>query len=141
MEVEAWIKPVNSRLRFCLCIVSFSLLTEEFFLLNHLIGSSTLRLFQAFRQWQVPLCTIRLINSCFLLPLAQIPAETRLSIHDSPFFAHEQDTVGTFSASPDSAGEVSCPPALSLFSPPPPPPTVPFLANHRCNKTYWRLTP
>ena len=49
MELEAWNKTVNSRLRFCLCIVLFSLLTEEFFLLNHLIGSSTLSLVQAFR--------------------------------------------------------------------------------------------
>ena len=45
----------------------------------------------------------RLINSCFL---AQIPAETRLSIHDSPFFAHEQDTVGTFPAPPYPTGKV-----------------------------------
>ena len=50
----------------------------------------------------------RLINSCFL---AQIPAETRLSIHDSPFFAHEQDTVGTFPAPPDPTGKV---PAFSI---------------------------
>ena len=61
----------------------------------------------------------RLINSCFLLPLAQILAETRLSIHDSPFFAHEQDTVGTFSAPPDPSGKVSRPQA------PPPPPQFP----------------
>ena len=66
--------------------------------------------------WQVPLSTIRLINSFFLLPLAQIPAETRLSIHDSPFFADEQDTVRTFPAPADPTGKVSCPPAL--FSPP-----------------------
>ena len=59
-----------------------------------------------------------LINSCFLLPFAQIPAETRLSIHDSPFFAHEQDTVGTFPAPPDRTGKVSCPTALSLPHPP-----------------------
>ena len=78
-----------------------------------------------------------LINSCFLLPLAQIPAETPLSIHDSPFAADDQDTVGrTFSALPDPAGKVSCPPA-----PPPPRRRVPYLPNHRCNKTYWRLTP
>ena len=69
-----------------------------------------------------------LINSCFLLPLAQIPAETRLSIHDSPFFAHEQDTVGTFPAPPDPTGKVSCLPALSLslslsLRPPPPLPS------------------
>ena len=108
----------------------------------------------------------RLINSCFL---AQIPSETRLSIHDSPFFltrpqsssrtgakgaggdgkgkarkttslslafvlpitplaplrrdrerrlgtsqpffAHEQDTVGTFPAPPDPTGKV---PAFSI---------------------------
>ena len=55
------------------------------------------------------LSNIGLINSCFLLPFAQIPAETRLSIHDSPFFAHEQDTVGTFQAPPDPTGKVSCP--------------------------------
>ena len=77
--------------------------------------------------------TDRLINSCFLLPLAQIPAETRLSIHYSPFTADEQDTVGTFPAPPDPTGKVSCPLA--------PPPSVPCLSNHRCNKTYWRLTP
>ena len=53
-----------------------------------------------------------LINSCFLLPLAQIPAETPLSIHDSPFPADDQDTVGrTFSVPPDPTGKVSCPPA------------------------------
>ncbi|CAH3184110.1 unnamed protein product [Porites evermanni] len=50
-----------------------------------------------------------LINSCFLLPFAQILAETRLSIDDSPFFAHEQDTVGTFPAPPDPTGKVYCP--------------------------------
>ena len=54
---------------------------------------------------------IRLINSCVLLPFAQIPAETRLSIRDPPFFAHEQDTVGTFPAPPDPTGKVSCPPS------------------------------
>ena len=59
----------------------------------------------------MPLYTIRLINSCFILPFAQIPAETRLSIHDSPFFAHEQDTAGTFPAPPDPTGKVSCPTA------------------------------
>ncbi|XP_073256528.1 uncharacterized protein [Porites lutea] len=35
----------------------------------------------------------------------QIPAETRLSIHESPFFAHEQDTVGTFPAPPDPTAD------------------------------------
>ena len=64
----------------------------------------------------------RLMNSCFLLPFAQILAETRLSIHDSTFPADQQDTVGTFPAPPDPTGKVSCP-------------------NHRCNKTYWRLKP
>ena len=82
------------------------------FMLNHLIGSSTLSLFQS---WQVPLSTIRIINSCFLSPLAaQILAETRLSIHDSPFPADDQDTVGTFPAPPDPTGKVYCP----LPSPP-----------------------
>ena len=53
-----------------------------------------------------------LINSCFLLLLAQIPAETPLSIHDSQFPADDQDTVGrTFSVPPDPTGKVSCPPA------------------------------
>ena len=53
-----------------------------------------------------------LINSCFHLPLAQIPAETPLSIHDSPFPADDQDTVErTFSAPSDPTGKVSCPPA------------------------------
>ena len=85
-------------------------------MLNHLIGSSTLSLFQS---WQVPLSTIRIINSCFLPPLAaQILAETRLSIHDSPFPADDQDTVGTFPAPPDPTGKVYCP-----LPPPPPPPT------------------
>ena len=75
-----------------------------------------------------------LINSCFLLPPAQILAETpSLSIHDSPFPADEQDTVGTFPAPPDPNGKVSC--ALA------PPLSVPCVSNHRCNKTYWRLTP
>ena len=69
----------------------------------------------------------RLIKSCFRLPLTQFLAETRLSIDDSPFFAHEQDIVGTFPAPPDPTGKVSC-------SPPPPPP-VPCLPNHRRNKT------
>ena len=31
MKLEAWIKPVNSALRFCVCIILFSFLTEEFF--------------------------------------------------------------------------------------------------------------
>ena len=61
-----------------------------------------------------------LISSCFLLPLAQILAETRLSIHDSPFPADDQDTVETFPAPPDPAGKVYCP-----LSPPPPPPPYP----------------
>ena len=52
-----------------------------------------------------------LINSCFLLPFAQIPAETPLSIRVSPFPADDQDTVGTFPAPPDPTGKVSCPPA------------------------------
>ena len=64
-----------------------------------------------------------LINSCFLLPLAQIPAETPLSIRVSPFPADDQDTVGrTFSAPPDPTGKVSCPPAPR---PPPPAPQFP----------------
>ena len=54
----------------------------------------------------------KLISSCFLLSLAQIPAETPLSIHDSQFPADDQDTVGrTFSVPPDPTGKVSCPPA------------------------------
>ena len=56
----------------------------------------------------------RLINSWFLLPLAQILVETPLSIHDSPFPADDQDTVATFPAPPDPTGKV-------YFSPPPPP--------------------
>ena len=64
-----------------------------------------------------------LINSCFLLPLEQIPAETPLSIHDLPFPADDQDTLGrTFPAPPDPTGKVSCPPA------PPPLPTTEFPA-------------
>ncbi|CAH3176786.1 unnamed protein product, partial [Porites evermanni] len=35
----------------------------------------------------------------------QILAETRLSIHDSPFPADDQDTVGTFPAPPDPTGK------------------------------------
>ena len=61
----------------------------------------------------MPLSIIVLINSCFLLPFAQIPAETRLSIHDSTFPADDQDTVGTFPAPPDPTGKVSGPQALS----------------------------
>ena len=56
----------------------------------------------------------RLINSWFLLPLAQILVETPLSIHDSPFPADDQDTVATFPAPPDPTGKV-------YFSPPPRP--------------------
>ena len=60
----------------------------------------------------------RLINFCFLLALAQIPAETPLSIHDSPFPVDDQDTVGsTFPAQPDPTGKV--------FSPLAPPPQFP----------------
>ena len=99
-------------------------------MLNHLIGSSTLSLFQS---WQVPLSTIRLINSCFLSPLAQILAETRLSIHDSPFPADDQDTVGTFPVPPDPTGKVYCPrppPPTHTHTPTPTHPTPPpqFLA-------------
>ena len=78
-------------------------------MLNHLIGSSILSLFEAFRWWKVPLYTIRLINSCFLLPLAQILAETRLSIHDSPFPADDEDTVERFPAPPDPIGKAYYP--------------------------------
>ncbi|CAH3015795.1 unnamed protein product [Porites evermanni] len=42
----------------------------------------------------------------------QISAETRLSIHDSPFFADIQDTVGTFLAPPDPTAD----PMLALPS-------------------------
>ena len=68
-----------------------------------------------------------LINFCFLLPFAQILAETPpLSIHDSPFLADHQDTVGTFKAPPDPTGKVSFPLALP---PPPPPPPAKFPAS------------
>ena len=56
-----------------------------------------------------------LINS-FFLPLAQILSGTLLSIHDSPFPADDQDTVGTSPAPPDPTGKVYCP----LFPPPSP---------------------
>ena len=46
------------------------------------------------------LSTIGLINSCLLLPFVKIPAETLLSIHDSPFPTYDQDSVGTFPAPP-----------------------------------------
>ena len=105
MELEAWIKPVNSRLSFfCSTILlayqllSCSRRSDSGKCHSPLSGSSTLVLF---------------------LPLAQITAETGLSIHDSPFFAHEQDTVRIFAAPPYPTGKVSCPPALS---PPPAPP-------------------
>ena len=69
-----------------------------------------------------------LINSCFLLPPAQILAETPpLSIHDSPFPADEQDTVGTFPAPPNRTGKV--------FLSPTPLPPVPRLPNHRSSVT------
>ena len=67
------------------------------------------------------LSTIGLINSCLLLPFVKIPAETLLSIHDSPFPTDDQDTVGTFPAPPDPTGKVYCP----LAPPPPPPPPPP----------------
>ena len=54
--------------------------------------------------------------SCSLLSLAQILAESPLSFHDSPFFVHEQDTVGTFPAPPEPTGKVSCPLATPLPS-------------------------
>ena len=65
----------------------------------------------------------RLINSWFLLPLAQILAETPpLSIHESPFPTDDQDTVATFPAPPDPTGKVSCP-----LPPPCPSPPLPAL--------------
>ena len=128
MELEAWIKPVNSRLRLCLCRALFSLLTEEF--LFCLIILLVYKLLAYCRRSE----SGKFISSCFLLPFAQILAETPpLSIHDSPFPANEQDTVGTFSAPPDPTGEVSCPLA--------PPLSAPRLPNHRCKKTNWRVTP
>ena len=141
MEVEAWIKPVNSRLRFCLCIVSFSLLTEEFFcsiiLLAHqllgcsrrldsgkchsaLSGSSTLVFFYHSHRFRLRLASVFTIHHSSLTNKTPWEHFQRLLILQVRFLV----------------------PPLSLSSPPPPPPpTVPFLANHRCNKTYWRLTP
>ena len=94
-------------LRFCLCRrVSFA--QSSYGLINsypapgvQIVESATLHYLKA---WN------KLISSCFLLPLSQILAETRLSIHDSPFPADAQDTVGTFPAPPDTAGKVYCPP-------------------------------
>ena len=126
MELEAWIKPVNSRLRFCVCIVLFSFLTEEFFFCSTILLAH--QLLACLRRSDSGKCHSplseslehSLINSCFLLPLAQIPAETPLSIHDSPFPADDQDTVRrTFLAPPDPTGKVSCP------QPPPPRPQFP----------------
>ena len=98
-------------LRFCLCRrVSFA--QSSYWLINsypapgvQIVESATLHYLKA---WNT------LISSFFLLPLAQILAETRLSIHDSPFPADDQDTVGTFPAPPDPTGKVSCPPAPLL---------------------------
>ena len=144
MELEAWIKPVNSRLRFCLCNFSLAFITNRrvsFCSIILIIGLLTLSSLSRSGGGKChsplldPNAWNRLNNSFFLLPLAQIPAATRLSIHDSPFFAHEQDTVATFPAPPDPTGKVFCPTAL------PPSPIVSCLANNRCNKTYWRLTP
>ena len=42
---------------------------------------------------------------------AQILVETHPSVHDSPFLAHDPDTVGTFPVPPDPDGKVS----TSLF--------------------------
>ena len=103
-------------LRFCLCRrVSFA--QSSYWLINsypapgvQIVESATLHYLKA---WN------KLISSCFLLPLSQILAETRLSIHDSPFPADDQDTVETFPAPPDPAGKVYCP-----LSPPPPPLTL-----------------
>ena len=92
-------------------------------MLNHLIGSSTPILFS--RRSDSGKCHSPLSGSSplvFFSPLAQIPAETRLSIHDSPFFARDQDTVGTFPAPPDPTGKVYCP------LPPHPTPPPQFLA-------------
>ena len=60
------------------------------------------------------------IRSCFLLSFAQILAETRLNVHDSPFPADAQDTVATFSAPPDRTGKV--------YGPRPPLPPCKFSA-------------
>ena len=72
--------------------------------------------------------THQLFNSSTHQPLAQILAETRLSIHDSPFPADDQDTVGTFPAPPDPTGKVYCPlppPHTHTPHPTPPPPPHP----------------
>ncbi|CAH3143352.1 unnamed protein product, partial [Porites evermanni] len=54
-----------------------------------------------------PSCQFCFITSCSLLSLAQILEETHPSVHGSPFLAHDPETVGTFSVSPDPAGKVS----------------------------------
>ena len=114
-------------LRFCLCRrVSFA--QSSYWLINsypapgvQIVECATLRYLRA---WN------RLINYCSLLSLAQILAKTSpLSIHHSPFPADKQDPVGTFPAPPDPTGKVCCPSSR------------PCLLNHRCNKTYWRVTP
>ena len=64
----------------------------------------------------------KLISSWFVLSLAQILADTPLSIHDSPFPADDQDTVATFPAPPDPTGKVYCPQALPPHPPPLPSP-------------------
>ena len=58
-----------------------------------------------------PSCHFCFITSCSLLSPVQILEETHPSVHDSPFLAHDPDTVGTFSVPPDPAGMVS----TSLF--------------------------
>ena len=106
-------------LRFCLCRrVSFA--QSSYWLINsypapgvQIVESATLHYLKA---WNKP------ISSCFLLSFAQILAETRLNVHDSPFPADAQDTVATFSAPPDPTGKVYGP------RPPLPPPPRKFSA-------------
>ena len=67
----------------------------------------------------------RLVNFCFLLSFVQILADTPLSIHDSPFPADDQDTVGTFPAPSDPTGKVYCP-----LAPHPLPPPLSLIEQH-----------
>ena len=57
---------LQQSMRFCLCIVLCSLLTEDLsFAQSSYWLINTYPVFQAFRQWKVPLSTIRFITSCF----------------------------------------------------------------------------
>ena len=92
----------------CFSFLSFKLYFikgGEFFLLS-LKHNAHLRYFET-----RPSCQLCFITSCSLLSPAQILEETHPSVHGSPFFAHDSDTVGTFSVPPDPAGKVS----TSLF--------------------------